>query len=150
MSPDAIVVGGGHNGLVAACYLGRAGLDVLVLEARRSVGGCASTVEAAPGVRVNICSCDHSMIRGSGIVEELDLAAHGLAYLDAEPIQLSLSEGLAPWWTYFEVDRTLESLAHAHPEQARAYRSYGYAHQRPLKAAYAIRLREPEKVRRKG
>jgi phytoene dehydrogenase-like protein len=124
MSPDALVVGGGHNGLVAACYLARAGRDVLLLEARDSVGGCASTVEMAPGVRVNICSCDHSMVRGSGIIEELGLAEFGLSYLDADPIQLSLTEGHDPWWTYFEVERTIDELAKVHPGQAREYERY--------------------------
>lgn len=124
MSPDAIVVGGGHNGLVAACYLARAGRDVLLLEARDSVGGCASTVEMAPGVRVNICSCDHSMVRGSGIIEELGLDEFGLSYLDADPMQLSLTEGHDPWWTYFEVERTIDELAKVHPDQAREYERY--------------------------
>ena len=124
MSPDAIVVGAGHNGLVAACYLARAGREVLVLEARDAVGGCASTVETAPGVRANICSCDHSMVRGTGIIEELGLAAHGLSYIDSDPIQLSLTEDHDPWWTYFEVERTVEELAAVHPRQAREYERY--------------------------
>src|SRR5437660_8271041 len=86
-SHDAIIVGGGHNGLVCAAYLAKAGLDVLVLEARDSVGGCASTVAALDGARVNICNCDHTMVLGTPIVEELDLAAHGLRYLPLDPIQ---------------------------------------------------------------
>jgi phytoene dehydrogenase-like protein len=70
---DAIVVGGGHNGLICAAYLARAGLDVLLLEARPTVGGCASTV-AALGARVNICSCDHTVFRTTPVMDELDLA----------------------------------------------------------------------------
>ena len=76
---DAIVVGGGHNGLIAAAYLARAGLQTILVEARSEVGGCASTVTDL-GARFNICNCDHSMIRAMPLLDELDLKDHG-AYL---------------------------------------------------------------------
>ncbi|MGY1632127.1 phytoene desaturase family protein [Geodermatophilus sp. SYSU D01186] len=82
---DAVVVGAGHNGLVAACYLARAGLAVEVVESDEVLGGAVSTVERWPGVRVDRGSSAHVIIRQSGIVEELDLAAHGLRYLDCDP-----------------------------------------------------------------
>jgi phytoene dehydrogenase-like protein len=53
---DAIIVGGGHNGLTAAAYLARAGLSTLVLERREIVGGCCVTEEIAPGCRVSTTS----------------------------------------------------------------------------------------------
>jgi hypothetical protein len=81
---DTIVIGGGHNGLTCAAYLARAGRDVLVLEARDEPGGCASTVDAI-GARVNICNCDHAMVLASGIIEDLDLPAYGLRYLQVDP-----------------------------------------------------------------
>ena len=82
---DVVVIGSGHNGLVAACYLARNGLSVEVVESDTVLGGAVSTVERWPGVRVDRGSSAHVIIRQSGIVEELDLATHGLRYLDCDP-----------------------------------------------------------------
>lgn len=118
-----VVVGGGHNGLTCAAYLARAGAPVLVLEARRAVGGCASTVDAL-GARVNVCNCDHVMIRASGVVEELELARHGLRYLEVDPAQVSVVEDRAPWLLYRDVERTLDSLARTYPGEVAGYQRY--------------------------
>lgn len=124
-SYDAIVVGGGHNGLTCAAYLARAGVHVLVLEARDTVGGCASSVGGFDGARFNVCNCDHALVRATGVVEELDLAGHGLRYLDMEPGQLALPwDGSAPWLLFHDVDRTLHSLSLTHPTQVAGYRRY--------------------------
>jgi phytoene dehydrogenase-like protein len=125
VSHDVLIVGGGHNGLTCAAYLARAGVDVCVLEARDQVGGCASTVEALGGARVNICNCDHALVRATGVIEELDLAAHGLRYLDLDPAQLALPwGGEAPWLLFGDVERTLQSLALTHPGEVAGYRRY--------------------------
>jgi phytoene dehydrogenase-like protein len=77
------------------------------------------------GARVNICNCDHALIRATGVIEELDLAAHGLRYLDLEPAQLAIPwGGEAPWLLFGDVDRTLQSLALSHPDQVDGYRRY--------------------------
>lgn len=62
LDADVVVVGGGHNGLICAAYLARAGVDTMLIEARDAVGGCASTVSDLDA-RFNICNCDHSMVR---------------------------------------------------------------------------------------
>ena len=80
-----VVVGAGHNGLVAACYLARAGLDVEVVERDDLVGGAVSTVTRWPGVAVDRGSTLHVMVRHTGIIEELDLADVGLRYIDTDP-----------------------------------------------------------------
>src|SRR5688572_24136465 len=111
---DAIVVGAGHNGLVCAAYLARAGVRTLLVEARDAVGGCASTVDAV-GARVNICNCEHVAVRSVPLIEELELARHGLLYIDLDLTAVALSwtaEG--PAFFFHDTDRTLEALAVTH------------------------------------
>jgi phytoene dehydrogenase-like protein len=96
---DAIVVGGGHNGLTAAAYLARAGLRTLVLERREIVGGCCVTEEIAPGCRVSTTSYIASMLRPE-IIQDLRLAEHGLRMIACDPaIQVPFPDGhVLPWW----------------------------------------------------
>ena len=120
----AVVIGAGHNGLICAAYLARAGLDVLLVEARSMVGGCASTVDAL-GARVNICTCDHAVFRTTPVMDELDLAAHGLEYLDVDPAQLSmLHDGGPAWPTFHDPERTLDALSLTYPGEVDGYRRY--------------------------
>jgi phytoene dehydrogenase-like protein len=96
---DAIVVGGGHNGLTAAAYLSRAGLSTLVLERREIVGGCCVTEEIAPGCRVSTTSYIASMLRPE-VIQDLHLADHGLRMVPCDPaIQVPFPDGqVVPWW----------------------------------------------------
>ncbi len=96
---DAVVVGGGHNGLTAAAYLARAGLSTLVLERREIVGGCCVTEEIAPGCRVSTTSYIASMLRPE-VIQDLNLAAHGLRMVPCDPaIQVPFPDGhVLPWW----------------------------------------------------
>src|SRR2546427_5354277 len=77
---DAIVIGGGHNGLVAAAYLARAGRHTLVLERRHVLGGAAVTEEVFPGFRFSVASYVVSLLRPE-IIRELELPKHGLEIL---------------------------------------------------------------------
>jgi phytoene dehydrogenase-like protein len=96
---DAIIVGGGHNGLTAAAYLARAGLSTLVVERRDIVGGCCVTEEIAPGCRVSTTSYIASMLRPE-VITELKLAEHGLRMIPCDPaIQVPFPDGcVVPWW----------------------------------------------------
>jgi phytoene dehydrogenase-like protein len=96
---DAIVIGGGHNGLTAAAYLARAGLSTLVLERRDIVGGCCVTEEIAPGCRVSTTSYIASMLRPE-VIQDLHLADHGLRMVPCDPaIQVPFPDGhVVPWW----------------------------------------------------
>ena len=83
MRYNAIIIGGGHNGLTAAAYLARAGRTVLVLERRHLVGGAAVTEEVHPGFRFSVCSYLVSLLRPE-IIRELDLSRRtGIASREA-------------------------------------------------------------------
>jgi len=107
---DAIVVGGGHNGLTAAAYLARGGLSTLVLERREIVGGCCVTEEIAPGCRVSTTSYIASMLRPE-VISELRLADHGLRMVPCDPaIQVPFPDGqVVPWWA--DRDRAQQEFA---------------------------------------
>src|SRR6266481_4439654 len=77
---DVVVIGGGHNGLVNAAYLARAGKRVLVLERWHVVGGACVTEEVFPGFKFSVCSYVVSLLRPE-IIRELDLPRHGLEIL---------------------------------------------------------------------
>ena len=107
---DAIVVGGGHNGLTAAFYLARAGLRTLVLERRGIVGGACVTEEIAPGCRASTTSYIASMLRPE-VIRDLDLARHGLRMVPCEPgLQVAFEDGsVLPWWS--DHDRAVREFA---------------------------------------
>ncbi|MBI4883180.1 MAG: NAD(P)/FAD-dependent oxidoreductase [Actinobacteria bacterium] len=128
---DAIVVGGGHNGLVCAAYLARGGLRTLLIEARREVGGTAAS-ESFAGATVNICNCDHITFRTTPVIEELRLADHGLRYIDLEPAQVNMTwgadgRGAAAWASYHSVEQTLDSIGRNYPGEVDGYRRYARA-----------------------
>jgi phytoene dehydrogenase-like protein len=85
---DAIIIGGGHNGLVTACYLARAGWKVLVLERRYLVGGACVTEEVFPGFKVSTAAYVNSLFRKE-IVRDLRLPDYGLAVLERNPSSFS-------------------------------------------------------------
>src|SRR5271166_3798483 len=78
---DAVIVGGGHNGLVCAWYLARAALKVTVCEARPIVGGAAVTEEFHPGFRNSVAAYAVSLLDPT-IIRDLDLARHGLRLIE--------------------------------------------------------------------
>ncbi len=121
---DVVVIGAGHNGLVCAAYLVLAGLSVCVVESRDQVGGCAGS-DSVFGSKVNICNCDHSLLRTLPLIDELDLASHGLQYIDLDPGQVALGwDAPGPVPLFRDVEKTLAAIAVNFPDDVEGYRRY--------------------------
>jgi phytoene dehydrogenase-like protein len=119
---DAVVVGGGHNGLVSGAYLARAGLKTLVLERRHVLGGAAVTEEVFPGFRFSVASYVVSLLRPE-IIRDLDLSRHGFELLPLDGTFTPL-EGDYLWRTN-DHGRTLRELRRWSANDAEAYEEYG-------------------------
>lgn len=116
---DVIIVGGGHNGLVAAGYLGRAGLRTLVLEARDEVGGPAGTWEFIPGYKTAVTNSPGSF--EPRFVEDLGLRAHGLVFHSVDPTLVQPLERERLFVGHRDRRRTAEQLDAFHQGDAAGY-----------------------------
>jgi phytoene dehydrogenase-like protein len=123
---DIVVAGAGHNSLVAAAYLARAGLSCLVLEARPVIGGNTMTEELTlPGFLHDTCSTTHSIFMESPIWrnQELPLAEYGLEYIQADPAShVVFSDGsyITQW---IDIDHTCEEISKFSRRDADTYRT---------------------------
>jgi phytoene dehydrogenase-like protein len=119
---DAIIIGGGHNGLTSAAYLARAGWKVLVLERRHVLGGAAVTEEVYPGFRFSVCSYVVSLLRPE-IIRDLDLSRHGLEILPLDGTFTPLWDRYL--WRVNDHGKTIRELRRWSRTDAEAYDEYG-------------------------
>ncbi len=122
---DAIIIGGGHNGLVSAAYLARAGLKVLVLESRHVLGGAAVTEEVFPGFKFSVCSYVVSLLRPE-IIRELELPRRGLEILPLDGTFTPMPNG-DHLWRMGDHGLTRREIARHSRLDAEAYDDYGKA-----------------------
>src|SRR5213595_667148 len=122
---DCIVIGGGHNGLVNAAYLARAGKRVLVLERRYVLGGAAVTEEVFPGFKFSVCSYVVSLLRPE-IIRELDLPRHGLEILPLDGTFTPMPNG-DYLWRVNDHAKTQREIGRHSKLDAEAYDEYGKA-----------------------
>jgi phytoene dehydrogenase-like protein len=123
-SVDALVVGAGHNGLVGAAYLAKAGLSVLVCERRDVVGGAAVTEELKPGFRVSTASYALSLFRPD-VYADLELRRHGLEVVAKDPqMFVPLPDG-EHFFVWRDAARTREEIARLSPADADGYARWG-------------------------
>ncbi|MCW5878091.1 MAG: NAD(P)/FAD-dependent oxidoreductase [Anaerolineales bacterium] len=140
---DAIIIGGGHNGLTTAAYLARAGLSVLLLEQRSLLGGATVSEEIYPGFKYSVFSYVVSLLRPE-IIRDLQLPKHGLTILPLESTITPLPDGR---YIYRGPDshETFRNISKFSPRDAEAYREYGQAMYQMAKAVkYILGIRPPD------
>ena len=125
---DVVIIGAGHNGLVCAAYLLKAGYSVLLLEKRSVPGGAATTEEVmpdrAPGFKFNLCAIDHEFIHLGPVVEELELTKYGLEYLFCDPVVFCPHPDGKYFLAHRSVEKTCAEIARYSDRDAKKYAEF--------------------------
>jgi len=149
-SYDVIVIGAGHNGLVCAAYLLKAGYSVALLEKRSIPGGAATTEELmpnkAPGFQFNRCAIDHEFIHLGPVVEELELKKYGLDYLFCDPAVFCPNPDGRYFLAHKSLDKTCAEIAQFNRRDAEKYREFINFWQRLTQAITPIFNAPPQAI----
>ncbi len=130
MMYDIIVVGSGHNGLTAACYLAKAGQKVCVVERRETPGGAVCTEsmfqsdDHPEGYRIDVGSSAHFMIHQTPVIADLELEKYGLDYIEMDPFMSYPVPGGGVIYFHRSVEQTIASIAKVSPRDAASYRDF--------------------------
>jgi phytoene dehydrogenase-like protein len=146
---DAIIIGGGHNGLVTAAYLGRAGRKTLVLERRELVGGCAVTEEIWPGYRVSTASYLTSLLQ-ERIIRELDLPRFGYRVDAKDPAFFSPFPDGRCFFMWQDSRKTLEEIAKFSRRDAEVYPAFEAQLERLSQVVESLLLTTPPQFPPRG
>ncbi|HLP89162.1 MAG TPA: NAD(P)/FAD-dependent oxidoreductase [Nostocaceae cyanobacterium] len=125
---DVVIIGAGHNGLVCAAYLLKAGYSVLLLEKRPVPGGAATTEECipdqAPGFKFNLCAIDHEFIHLGPVIEELELTKYGLEYLECDPVVFCPHPDGKYFLAHKSLEKTCAEIARYNERDAKKYAEF--------------------------
>jgi phytoene dehydrogenase-like protein len=144
--PDVIVVGAGHNGLVAACYMAKAGLGVTVLEASPTVGGMISTnsiIPGAPGHVHNEGGIQASLFRATPIERDLELARYGFRQIHADPFHVHLDPDGPSLAFWADARRTADEIRHFSRRDAANYLEFANQLDAAMDLAIPFMLNHP-------
>ncbi|WP_016950086.1 beta-carotene ketolase CrtO [Anabaena sp. PCC 7108] len=147
---DVIMIGAGHNGLVCAAYLLKAGYSVLLLEKRPVPGGAATTEECipdqAPGFKFNLCAIDHEFIHLGPVVEELELTKYGLEYLECDPVVFCPHPDGKYFLAHKSLEKTCAEIARYNERDAKKYAEFTDYWQRAINAMIPMFNAPPKSI----
>jgi len=147
---DVVIIGAGHNGLVCAAYLLKAGYSVLLLEKRSVPGGAATTEEClpkeAPGFKFNLCAIDHEFIHLGPVVEELELKKYGLEYLECDPVVFCPHPDGKYFLAHKSLEKTCAEIARYSERDAKKYAEFTDYWQRAIGAMIPMFNAPPKSI----
>ena len=146
---DVVIIGAGHNGLVCAAYLLKAGYRVVLLE-KRSVPGGAATTEAVipelPDFQFNLCAIDHEFIHLGPVVEELELTKYGLEYLFCDPVVFCPHPDGKYFLAHRSAEKTCQEIAQFSTRDAQKYAEFTEYWQRAIGAMIPMFNAPPKSI----